>query len=71
MIWWAPRREGVMDEVTKNVRESGVKELFYTNDLVLLGDNFGKKLKRGMHHEKFITKNSMTKKSFGSKCEKN
>ena len=27
----------VMDNITKDVRESGVKELLYTDDLVLLG----------------------------------
>ena len=29
-----------MDEVTKNVRESGVKELLYADDLVLLEDSW-------------------------------
>ena len=27
-----------MDEVTKEVRKSGVKELLYADDLMLLGD---------------------------------
>ena len=30
----------VMDEVAKNVRESGVKELLYADDLLKLGDSW-------------------------------
>ena len=30
----------VMDKVTKDMRESGVKELLHADDLVLLGDNW-------------------------------
>ena len=32
--------EVVMDEITKDVRESGAKELLYDDDSVLLGDRW-------------------------------
>ena len=42
----------VMNEVTKDVRKSGVKNLLYADDLVLLGDSWKEAEKTYMHDGK-------------------
>ena len=46
-------------EITKNVREGGVKELFYADDLVLLGDNWEEVDMRNARWKKAVTEKAL------------
>ena len=45
----------VMDEVTKDINVSGVKELLYADDLVLLGDSWQEVDKKCAQQKKALT----------------
>ena len=55
----------VIDGITKDVREGGIKELLYVDHLVLLGYSWEKVEMRYARWKK-----AMTEKRFESKCEK-